>query len=131
MTDRIEPALSAEEWAEKKALLNRDRRGNRWGPSAIVDGEWLEIRTDTPVEYRSDRVSSLPALIALANAALPDSDPRKITRDDVRTLLSANKLVREVIIDCSEHELAEFEAMADRLGRLASTLHSYLPPEIP
>lgn len=114
MTDRIEPAIPAEHWRNLAALGER-------GPRLAL---WDEFTT-------SERKPDMPAVIALANAALPDDDPRKITREWV-TLL-------RFVADCSERDSIALynEREADKDGSqaiaslraMAAALESYLRPE--
>lgn len=95
MADPIPLALDAAEWAH--ALDEEVREGLAYEVTYL----WGRSRP--------------AAAIALANAALPDDDPRKITREDVdnlRGILSGD---------------AWAVAKAD-IKRLADTLESYLPP---
>ena len=60
MTEKIEPALSAEEWAGKVEYEYSVNHGS---------------------EYLADGPEAAHKIIALANHELPDDDPRKITRE--------------------------------------------------
>lgn len=111
MNDTIEPALNAEGWETLTPLSGVD---------------WRAIGQQFGV------LGSPPTLIALANAALPDSDPRKITR-------AAVEVIRKFAY---WHHHAAVPAMPERyqyLARaeisyallLADALASYLPPEDP
>ena len=96
MTDRIEPALTPDQWARY------------W-----MEAEEMVRDTDATVQDYLAREYPNPAReIALANAALPDDDPRKITRADV-------------------HELAYMADQTDNdaLLRIAAKLDALLPPE--
>jgi hypothetical protein len=79
--ETIPPALTAEEWAKTDI-----RRGDftahigHWGDDELVVDD---VTGENSVPVPAD---ALPAVIALANAALPDGDPRKITRDDLLNL---------------------------------------------
>ena len=79
MSDELKPALSAEEWA-RIAIPTPITAPGRSVRVEVVDAGLLI----GPREFigRDD----VPALIALANAALPDDSPYKITRDDVTIL---------------------------------------------
>jgi hypothetical protein len=120
MSDPIQPALSAEEWAKN---LN-DRGGLEI--QAFPEESSISIQDWGAMSGVTVGSEDLPALIALANAALPDSDPRKITREMVDGLRR-------------EADRAEY---ADRVGdnagmtdldarRIADVLASYLPLERP
>lgn len=122
MTQPIEPALSPDEWENPADVGYFD-----WD-SGIVD-----------VSADAFRPAKLPAkLIALANAALPDSDPRKITRETVRRL-SALAGHLENVNDMSQEigdgyapdvwQSAEMEQGITLLRAIADALESYLPPE--
>lgn len=76
-----------------------------------------------PHGWEPVEVDELPQVIAFANAALPDSDPRKITRETVATLRNHAYY--------SKHGDAHgrLAMTADALAALADALESYLPPE--
>jgi hypothetical protein len=101
--DPIPAALTPEQWAERTAVDQTREDGVPY----IYDGEF-GVGVDTyfmPVD---------PAeAIALANAALPDTDPRKITREMVDRLKS-------LIQPGEDDEQAFLDA-----------LKSYLPPKTP
>jgi hypothetical protein len=98
MTDRIEPALD-EHWWERVRWLKQ--RGDLKGALLSMGTEEL----------------GLAGLIAAANEALKDDDPRKITHRAVATLRDA---ARE----------AELEGLRYQdLLALADVLESYLPPD--
>lgn len=67
MSDDMHSVLSTEEWSARSAQrsFSESVSINRDGTLAIDIGDW--------------RAENLPALIALANAALPDDAPHKIT----------------------------------------------------
>jgi hypothetical protein len=113
MSEKIEPALSAEEW-----------KAGRFGDQS----QFVEISgvgdLDVANEDRySGQVVDAVKVIALANAALPDSDPRKITREKI--LLVRSAIVHEPYAGSSSPNpdgAAALQAFAD-------ALESYLPPE--
>lgn len=92
MSEKIEPALSPEEWSE--AIRNPIQ----WG----INGDEPHITVQQ---------------IAVANAALPSGDPRKITREKVEMMRRAAWNVP----DGYSGNLA--------LSEFADALESYLPPE--
>lgn len=120
MTDKsnIEPALSAEEWAIGMVV-----RGEEF------DGDGMHAQVNSVLGFMVDNYcpetqsshqdpNHLAAIIALANAALPDDDPRKITRQDLAMLRRAGG----EFIDRGDCDALE------RLHRLRAVLASYLPP---
>src|SRR5258707_579432 len=82
MTKRIEPALTPEEWEVPHAQRARfyGCADARAGHLTLADG------TPNPLTGVGVDVANVPALIALANATLPDSDPRKITREKIAAM---------------------------------------------
>jgi hypothetical protein len=109
MTEKMEPALSALEWKEALA----------W-PHGIVD---YLVAPAQQVGFGSDSPADLRALIAIANVALPDDDPRKITR---HTLWLIRKLREDAYIDAQHPGALQFMREVDAL---VEGLASYLPPE--
>jgi hypothetical protein len=119
----IEPALTAEEWAEAQACKAA------WRLFDSCQGE-------QPDQCRY--------LIALNNDALPDDDPRKITRETIRAMrLAAARFGDEpvgvsagwLLMDARWHNLAgkqraRHEESARTINALADALESYLPPAI-
>ena len=111
MPIEIAPALEPEEW-----------KNRRCGPVSLdrVDGEVHVVVTDPDGEIVSvSGPAEVFALMALANDALPDGDPRKLTRASVR-------LLRELTTDCWAGHRAAKEREA--LAQLARSLEALLPP---
>ncbi len=88
-TTKVEPALTAEEWER----------------SRVRSTDYMIEDASGGCEYAK--------VIALANAALPDTDPHKITAKMVETL-------RNMWYVDQEGEML--------LNRIADVLESYLPP---
>lgn len=130
MSEKIEPALTPEEWTPLPdgsfgvvcddetvvdVILDACVGFEEDGETAI-HGTGLRI-ADTAIIVEAD---DLAAVIALANAALPDSDPRKITRErveDIRNALGAD----ETWTGTSEQTFA-------RIQQFLNALEAYLPP---
>src|SRR5689334_156495 len=117
----IPPALTPEQWRD----AFREVPGTLGPGYAVTDGgTWQytmrgfdtgEVSIEAPDGRDADIGSRhLPALIALANAALPENDPHKLTRDDVSLLESARQ------------DLAG--KVADDVRALAAKLAALLPP---
>lgn len=124
MSDAIDPALDAEEW--------RVRRFEPLSEPALSvhdDGDGIEFVTHDDsgrmtgkykIEYWSP--DDHAGVIALLNSGLPDTDPRKITREWVREIRGAAR----------DYALPDgFLHSGDVLNRIADALESYLPPEAP
>ena len=106
----IAPALDSGQWARRKC-----------GSLAVeqVDDEVHVLVADPDGEVVSVSGSAeLFALIALANDALPDRDPRKITLHAVFDVQVAAEIAR----------LAGVGGVALRLVKLADMLEAALPP---
>jgi hypothetical protein len=127
MSERI--VLTPDEWAR---LATGDFYGS--GDGGVYVG--AHTGGDMEVGHRYH------ALVALANAALPDTDPRKITRERVKALRAAAFALREQPLGVSDDwrhmdatwanlggaQRARHEASALALSALAAALESYLPP---
>jgi hypothetical protein len=114
----IEPALTAEEWANTSATRGRDG----W-EVAIEAGDGISFRYDADKAGSDDigvPVSALPAVVALANAALPDDDPRKLVAADVKALNESAELIEGEY----HHSL-----LPSALCALAARIAALLPPE--
>lgn len=107
---KIEPALTPEEWAS-------------------VEGERREQTTTRQLEVDAIVARQDPAsTIAVYNAALPDSDPRKITRERMRA-------VKKAVDIWFGATVTVYNTLADRephfrVIEFLAGLESYLPPTI-
>lgn len=118
-TPKIEPALTPEEW---ERILS-DPQPNVLGRVPTLD-ERITVLLNDKIELDDPYcpVTALldaPAVVAIANAALPNSDPRKITREKIADVVS---IVNVFIADRFAAEDA-----APALAFL-DALESYLPP---
>jgi hypothetical protein len=130
MTAPIRPVMTPEEWS--RAMLNAWDTGARLskatvgsvrtaGPQRLV----LEVESrDGPINDSIDG-DGLPKLIALANAALPADDPRKITREWITALRDMEPQGVESFRGFDE-TAQRTEAM---IQQMIAALESYLPPE--
>lgn len=118
--DRIEPAPSPEIWAR----LNKSQNHGQFAGITVQGGNDYEIGATAEREGRlrnlddaeaHDNAKRYVAAIAALNAALSDSDPRKITRETVDRVRGAG----ENLLGLKDGE---------RLERIADALESYLPP---
>jgi hypothetical protein len=120
MNEKMEPVLSAEEWARAKdedALT--DVPVGEHVVAYVADGIVRIALLEKP-GVATGALDQPARAIALLNDALPDSDPRKITREMVNDL-------RDVAIGvqgaCGSPEKDA------QLLRYVDALESYLPPE--
>jgi hypothetical protein len=131
MSDRIEPALTLEEWANADGPTY-DRPYCMIFPADAASGGIV-------VSVGSERAwvapQDLPPAIALANAALPDDDPRKITHDMVAAIRDVADTLDRV---CGAKMIGSVQVhgpagsaylLRDDFGAIADALESYLPPE--
>jgi hypothetical protein len=105
MTDRIEPALTPDAWR----YWLRDRDDPARAVATACDAVSFDLR------QKPER------LIALANAALPDDDPRKIRRHRIALL----RYIVGRAPDADDVDKVESVLAKDFLD----ALESYLPPE--
>lgn len=123
MSDKIEPALTAEEWTAR--AIRRDQ--NHYAEELTVDviggltvgssytgDEGGRVHDRATVEPQN-----IPAIIALTNDALSDSDPRKIKGLWTRWLREEADVLRR-------NGAGAGALMADEI---AAALETYLPPE--
>ena len=116
MTERIEPALSAEEWAAAYAPEGNASLGFEAVHSELVqaadNGRWHKA-------------------MALANAALPNADPRKLTARDVQLLEVAGEILgeRERQVTPTADDLDELRSTIHDLAVLSTKLAALLGPE--
>jgi hypothetical protein len=116
--NEIPPALTPDEW-KRRAMGQRPLVEAELGTVGENDEHTLYI-TDDLNAFGAD---NLPGLIALANAALPDTDPRKITRHHVW-------IVRTLADHVDTQHPGGIRFRREAL-ELAAVLESYLPPETP
>ena len=121
MSEKIKPALTAEEWSTLKDGYYVELSGCRIG----IDTDGLDVRGRFMGEEATVPRECAPALMALANAALPDDDPRKITREDVAACRAFDFNFWGMESDSVEVRRADCE----RLQLLAAKLAALLPPE--
>ena len=125
----IEPALSADEWEVPHAP--------RPHLYACVERETLTLADGTVAPLTGicldavEEPQSIYALIALANAALPDSDPRKLRRDWLCELRDAADEI-EMQLRNPHWRMADDRSLAAHrmhtLRLVANAIESYLPP---
>lgn len=120
MTNEIEPALTPEEWAKHSG-----------GTAAVWMSAKLPRSDSEDAEIRLDFAERPIAVIALANAALPDDDPRKITReklDAMREVFDSWISYQSDIAASMDAAVSSHPAVQD-VEELLAALAALLPPE--
>ena len=105
MSEKIEPAMTQAQWEHMK-------REHSAG-IALLPG--------------AGNAQQCASMIAAYNDALPDSDPRKITRDDIEAL---RRICRSAVYQFQKSTGAVLPD-GKVVERIADALESYLPPETP
>lgn len=135
MTDSIPPALTPEEWASGRDSNTLDFTEG----SPLPNAGNLHVTYDSGYALVLVPESELPAMFALANAALPDDSPYKITREHVLALGEVVKHFDGVVEVESQDEDAPGEFVywdqvylrspADTTRGLIAILTALLPPQ--
>lgn len=131
----IPPALSAEEWTaygfrrENETIVQHEGDGRAVELLCYDQAAWLSenMVTISDTEWGP---RALPGLIALANAALPDDDPRKITWAMVDAIRKSSHDI-EAEHDTPGSPLYDDYVLWEQFTALdgsADVLASYLPP---
>jgi hypothetical protein len=121
MPDDPRPALTPEQWAERN--VDTEAFYGYVDDAGIIVGETGEdMGGPVGVFVYQDH---LPAVMALANAALPDGHPNKVTRADVEDLAA--------VISAYDWDTIHGEPLArrERAARALAKLRALLPPEDP
>lgn len=117
-TGDIPPALTPDQWREREFKVIGGATGQKF---VLGSPHFLGIAQDGARLIGLTNVANVAALIALANAAFPDEDPRKLTWETVDALRRSEKT-----LESASHPVLDHEAQL--LGDLADVLASYLPP---
>jgi hypothetical protein len=147
MTDRIEPALTSEEWKHAVECGPCDGTGTYLyendppGPCPSCDGTGRDVLQYLTDRYFSDNGgvagpddADLPKFVALANAALKDDDKRKVTWKKLSDMKNVSALARDALKVYGDEATwgnvpRTLAAMIDRTEAFAAALEAYLPPE--
>jgi hypothetical protein len=139
MNQKLESVLSAEQWrtlASHAGIrieeLSRPRSLS-YSHDLDDDGRGVAVG-DEQGAHGLFRASSVRQLIAVANSALPDSDPRKITRERVQRVrdflkTSAEGQSADISIANERPWAKQFRDDMDFARTLLDALESYLPPD--
>jgi hypothetical protein len=122
---QVPPALSAEEWQAMNLRREGGDQAVQWRANlqSFAPG-WISLYCEYPTHPGLRSSANIqpelwPGVIALANAALPDDSPYKITRADVEACRAAGQR--------TWHDPIHGEP-PDVLAQLAAKLEALLPP---
>ena len=120
MAYAIRPALEPEEWKQRRSgPISLDVIGSF--DYVVIEGPNGETVTLTGAD-------EIFALISLANDALPDDDPRKITSGWLARVEAIRDMIRE-LADQSDPKLAPMRRqLAEGWEQMAQVLTAILPP---
>jgi hypothetical protein len=125
MSEKIEPALSAEEW---EAIASPEN------VSGCFDLDYdARIEDDADIRYE-ERHKNLTgaAIIAVMNNRLSDDDPRKMDLSWVLAIRSCAMDVEAAYENPGpSYQNPEARERLTLLNQIAEALESYLPPETP
>jgi hypothetical protein len=129
MNEKMEPVLSAEEWARAKdedALT--DVPVGEHVVAYVADGIVRIALLEKP-GVATGALDQPARAIALLNDALPDSDPRKVTREKIEAIrLRAQR--SDYVPESGEDLEANGQWPLDNaVDAFLDALESYLPPE--
>lgn len=116
----IQPALTKEQWAHTRFKYNPEL-------APVVTG--LTLWSGHSYDAIGLPDTDFTGAIALLNDALPDDDPRKITRADVALVRERAHDYRSTMGDVDRMDVPESEWTENRLDRIADKLAALLPPE--
>lgn len=123
MADAIAPALTAEEWERRLVLVPFDGKHGPVDDATVTCRHGL-LFAASPGDTLHPRIAA--AALALANDALPDGHPLKITRADVEALSESIGTNWDAL---SSTAPLVYEESVARLRRLAAKLDALLAPE--
>jgi hypothetical protein len=115
MSDELTPALTPEEWAD----VSRGRAPD--GMRVWIDQKNGTVDVDSSGGEWAPRSEPAAKMLALANAALPDDSPYRLSHEDVRAILAAR--IAYPVGSASHRQLVGIAR------RLAALLQPYLALE--
>ena len=108
----IAPALKPGEWEDRRrGAISRDAID-------LAGGEYVVIEDASGATAMVSGADALFALIALANDALPDGDPRKLSTD----------MVRDLDIAAEELRIIGNSALSRCMAHIGDVVRALVPP---
>ena len=121
MSEAIRPALEPGEW--------RERRSGPISLDVIDRNDYIVIEGPSGETVKVSGADEIFALISLANDALPEDDPRKITHGWLARIETIRDMIRD-FADRGDASLApERRELAAGWDQMAQVVSAILPPE--
>jgi hypothetical protein len=121
MSEAIRPALEPGEW--------RERRSGPISLDVIDRNDYIVIEGPSGETVKVSGADEIFALISLANDALPEDDPRKITQG----WLARIETIRDMILEFADRGEASLaparRELAAGWNQMAEVVRAILPPE--
>jgi hypothetical protein len=120
MTDVIRPALAPEEW--------KQRRSGPISLDVLGSLDYVVIEGPSGESVTVNGADEIFALISLANDALPEHDPRKISHGWLARVEAIRDMIRDMA-DNGDPKLAPYRReLAEGWDQMAQVLSAILPP---
>ena len=120
MPDVIRPALAPEEW--------KQRRSGPISLDVVGSLDYLVIEVPNGENVTVNGADEIFALISLANDALPEHDPRKISHGWLARVEAIRDMIRDMA-DNGDPKLATYRReLAEGWDQMAQVLSAILPP---
>ena len=120
MTDVIRPALAPEEW--------KQRRSGPISLDVVGSLDYVVIEGPSGESVTVNGADEIFALISLANDALPEHDPRKISHGWLARVEAIRDMIRDMA-DNGDPKLAPYRReLAEGWDQMAQVLSAILPP---
>jgi len=121
MSEAIRPALEQGEW--------RERRSGPISLDVIDRNDYIVIEGPSGETVKVSGADEIFALISLANDALPEDDPRKITHGWLARIETIRDMIRDFADRGDASLAAERRELAAGWDQMAQVVRAVLPPE--
>jgi len=121
MSEAIRPALEPGEW--------RERRSGPISLDVIDRNDYIVIEGPSGETVKVSGADEIFALISLANDALPEDDPRKITHGWLARIETIRDMIRDFADRGDASLAAERRELAAGWDQMAQVVRAVLPPE--
>jgi hypothetical protein len=121
MSEAIRPALEPGEW--------RERRSGPISLDVIDRNDYIVIEGPSGETVKVSGADEIFALISLANDALPEDDPRKITHGWLARIETIRDMIRDFADRGDPSLAADRRDLAAGWEQMAQVVRAVLPPE--